>query len=49
MDVVERYYLGVTRFTTSSFMRAKLGDALSTSAFGQERALRNQFEMSGQR
>jgi propionate CoA-transferase len=23
-DVVERYYLGVTRFTTSSFMRAKL-------------------------
>ena len=27
-DVVERYYLGVTRFTTSSFMRAKLGDAL---------------------
>ncbi len=27
-EVVERYYLGVTRFTTSSFMRAKLGDAL---------------------
>ena len=27
-DVVERYYLGVTRFTTSSFMRAKLGEAL---------------------
>jgi len=23
-DVVERYYVGVTRFTTSSFMRAKL-------------------------
>ena len=23
-DVVERYYLCVTRFTTSSFMRAKL-------------------------
>jgi len=23
-DVVERYYLGVTRFTTSSFMRAQL-------------------------
>ena len=28
-EVVERYYLGVTRFTTSSFMRAKLGDALA--------------------
>src|SRR5437667_12414987 len=28
-NVVERYYLGVTRFTTSSFMRAKLGDALA--------------------
>jgi propionate CoA-transferase len=27
--VVERYYLGVTRFTTSSFMRAKLGGALA--------------------
>jgi propionate CoA-transferase len=27
--VVERYYLGVTRFTTSAFMRAKLGDALA--------------------
>jgi propionate CoA-transferase len=28
-DVVERYYLGLTRFTTSAFMRAKLGDALA--------------------
>ena len=28
-DVVERYYLGVTRYTTSSFMRAKLGTALA--------------------
>ena len=28
-DMVDRYYLGVTRFTTSGFMRAKLGDALS--------------------
>lgn len=28
-DCVERYYSGVTRFTTSAFMRAKLGDALS--------------------
>ena len=28
-EAVERYYLGVTRFTTSSFMRAKLGDALA--------------------
>ncbi|HKC45419.1 MAG TPA: acyl CoA:acetate/3-ketoacid CoA transferase [Burkholderiales bacterium] len=27
--VVERYYIGVSRFTTSSFMRAKLGDALA--------------------
>ncbi|TGN99191.1 acyl CoA:acetate/3-ketoacid CoA transferase [Burkholderia sp. USMB20] len=26
---VERYYSSVTRFTTSAFMRAKLGDALS--------------------
>ncbi len=28
-DVVERFYLGVTRFTTSTFMRAKLGEALA--------------------
>ena len=28
-DVVERYYIGVTRFTTSAFMRAKLGAALA--------------------
>jgi len=28
-DVVQRYYIGVTRFTTSSFMRAKLGDSLA--------------------
>ena len=28
-DVVAQYYEGVTRFTTSAFMRAKLGDALS--------------------
>jgi propionate CoA-transferase len=28
-DVVDRFYLGVTRYTTSSFMRAKLGAALS--------------------
>jgi propionate CoA-transferase len=27
-DVVERYYIRVTRYTTSSFMRAKLGGAL---------------------
>ena len=31
-DVVERYYLGVTRFTTSAFMRAKLGDSLARRA-----------------
>ncbi|MFT3779168.1 MAG: acyl CoA:acetate/3-ketoacid CoA transferase [Ottowia sp.] len=28
-NCVERYYSGVTRFTTSAFMRAKLGEALS--------------------
>jgi propionate CoA-transferase len=29
-EMGERYFLGVTRFTTSAFMRAKLGDALMT-------------------
>jgi propionate CoA-transferase len=29
-DVVERYYERVTRYTTSAFLRAKLGDALET-------------------
>jgi len=28
-DVVERYYLDVTRYTTSGFLRRKLGDALA--------------------
>ncbi len=28
-DVTQRYYSAVTRFTTSAFMRAKLGDALT--------------------
>ncbi|KJK18121.1 CoA-transferase [Burkholderiaceae bacterium 16] len=27
-EMVQRYYIGVTRFTTSAFMRAKLGDTL---------------------
>jgi hypothetical protein len=27
-DLVERFYSGVTRYTTSGFLRAKLGDAL---------------------
>ncbi|MFO7642087.1 MAG: acyl CoA:acetate/3-ketoacid CoA transferase, partial [Candidatus Competibacteraceae bacterium] len=27
-DVVRRYYLGVTRYTTSAFLRARLGEAL---------------------
>jgi propionate CoA-transferase len=27
-DVVQRYYAGVTRYTTSAFLRARLGDAL---------------------
>ncbi len=27
-DLMQRYYSGVTRYTTSSFLRAKLGDAL---------------------
>jgi propionate CoA-transferase len=30
--VVERFYCGVTRYTTSSFLRAKLGDALESRA-----------------
>ena len=28
-DVVDRFYLGVTRYTTSAFLRMKLGDALA--------------------
>jgi propionate CoA-transferase len=28
-DVAERFYTGVTRYTTSAFLRAKLGDALA--------------------
>ncbi|KWR88407.1 acyl CoA:acetate/3-ketoacid CoA transferase [Cupriavidus sp. IDO] len=28
-NMVQRYYLGVTRFTTSAFMRTKLGDTLA--------------------
>jgi propionate CoA-transferase len=28
-EAVRRWYSGVTRFTTSAFMRAKLGDALA--------------------
>ena len=28
-EIVERWYDGVTRYTTSSFLRAKLGDALA--------------------
>ncbi len=27
-EIVQRYYLGVTRYTTSAFLRARLGDAL---------------------
>jgi propionate CoA-transferase len=27
--LVEKYYWGVTRYTTSSFLRMKLGDALA--------------------
>lgn len=27
-DLVEHYYVGVTRYTTSAFLRARLGDAL---------------------
>jgi len=27
-DVVDRFYSGVTRYTTSSFLRMKLGDSL---------------------
>jgi propionate CoA-transferase len=28
-EMVQRFYMGVTRFTTSAFMRAKLGDTLA--------------------
>jgi propionate CoA-transferase len=31
-SLVERFYLGITRYTTSAFLRAKLGDALSQRA-----------------
>ena len=31
-DLVDRFYLGVTRYSTSSFLRAKLGDALKQRA-----------------
>ena len=31
-DLVDRFYSGVTRYTTSSFLRAKLGDALKQRA-----------------
>ena len=31
-DLVDRFYFGVTRYTTSSFLRAKLGDALKQRA-----------------
>jgi propionate CoA-transferase len=31
-DLVDRFYLGVTRYTTSAFLRAKLGDALKQRA-----------------
>ena len=27
-EIVQRYYVGVTRYTTSAFLRARLGDAL---------------------
>jgi propionate CoA-transferase len=31
-ELVDRFYSGVTRYTTSSFLRAKLGDALKQRA-----------------
>ena len=31
-DLVDRFYSGVTRYTTSGFLRAKLGDALKQRA-----------------
>jgi propionate CoA-transferase len=31
-DLVDRFYSGVTRYATSSFLRAKLGDALKQRA-----------------
>ena len=29
-DVVSRHYLGITRYTTSAFLRMKLGESLAT-------------------
>jgi propionate CoA-transferase len=51
-DVVQRYYVGVTRFTTSSFMRAKLGDSLaarglSPHIFETEKEARAGLDRSG--
>ena len=34
-DLVDRFYSGVTRYTTSSFLRAKLGDALKQRALAR--------------
>ncbi len=31
-DLVDRFYSGVTRYTTSGFLRTKLGDALKQRA-----------------
>ena len=31
-DLADRFYSGVTRYTTSGFLRTKLGDALSRRA-----------------
>ena len=50
-DLIERFYSGVTRYTTSSFMRVKLGDALEQRNVaphiyeGQEEALNQLHEL----
>ena len=31
-DLINRFYSGITRYTTSSFLRVKLGDALKRRA-----------------
>ena len=31
-DLADRFYSGVTRYTTNGFLRAKLGDALNRRA-----------------
>ena len=46
--LVDRFYAGMTRYTTSSFLRTKLGDALSRRAVeASERRLRRRNPVLG--